>query len=56
MRVADRRVCKIPGCGDRLPAWTRWRLCPSCRLAYGRGALLAAGVALVVQLLEKLLW
>ncbi len=51
-------LCRNPDCNELLP-WDRrprrWELCPSCRFAYGRGALLAGVVGALVTVLAKLL-
>lgn len=48
------RTCGNPRCGDQLAAFTRIRLCPSCRLASGAGAGLAFVLAFLPELLRTL--
>jgi len=50
--------CRNPECSDLVPvrrALPRWELCPSCRLAYTRGALVAGAIGFLVTLVAKLL-
>lgn len=49
-------ICRNPLCGDWLPVKRRrqrWELCPSCRLAYRRGATIAAVLAFVVEVISR---
>lgn len=52
-------ACANPKCREplkRTKAWeraTRWQLCPSCRLAFGRGALLAGVVGFLYHLVAR---
>lgn len=48
--------CRNPRCGDRLGVFAgRWELCPSCRLAYQRGALVAGVAGALITWLLKVI-
>lgn len=50
MNVASE--CK--NCGEELVPFTRWKLCPSCRVAYGKGAAIMFVLGAIIELIKWL--
>ncbi len=46
---------KCRNCDEPLAPMVRWKLCPSCRLAYGKGAAIMFAIGVLFELV-KLLW
>jgi len=54
-RGAPGWFCQVPLCGVHLGNRPRrWEFCPSCRLAFGRGAVVAALAGVAWRILETL--
>lgn len=50
------RRCRNPRCDELMAPFTRSQLCPSCRLAWRHGGYWAFGLAVIVRLVELLLF
>lgn len=51
----DSYVCRNPRCRERLRWQSAGGFCPSCRRAFGRGALLAGAIGFVIHLALRFL-